>query len=55
MIRWATFYDGFANIMTLGRIRRLRSRIVDHALLKSGESILDVGCGTGGVTIPRQR
>lgn len=38
--------------MTLGLIRRLRSLTVDHALLESGESILDVGCGTGGVTIP---
>jgi len=38
--------------MTLGRIRRLRSLTVDRTMLKSGESILDVGCGTGGVTIP---
>src|SRR3990170_1573086 len=38
--------------MTLGRIHRLRSLTVDHAVLRSGESILDVGCGTGGVTIP---
>src|SRR6266498_1800644 len=52
LIRWASFYDLSANIMTLGRIRRLRSLTVDHALLKSGESILDVGCGTGSVTIP---
>lgn len=52
LIRWASFYDLSANIMTLGRIRRLRSLTVDHTLLKSGESILDVGCGTGGVTIP---
>ena len=22
LIRWATFYDGFANLMTLGQIRR---------------------------------
>jgi hypothetical protein len=25
MIRWASFYDVFANIMTLGHIRRLRA------------------------------
>ena len=52
MIRWASFYDGFANIMTLGHIRRLRALTVDAALLKPGEKVLDVGCGTGGVTIP---
>jgi demethylmenaquinone methyltransferase/2-methoxy-6-polyprenyl-1,4-benzoquinol methylase/phosphoethanolamine N-methyltransferase len=52
LIRWASFYDLSANIMTLGRVRRLRTLTVDHALLKPGESVLDVGCGTGGVTIP---
>ena len=52
LIRWASFYDAFANIMTLGQIRRLRTLTVEHALLKPGEKVLDVGCGTGGVTIP---
>jgi ubiquinone/menaquinone biosynthesis C-methylase UbiE len=52
LIRWAPFYDIFANIMTLGQIRRLRSMTVDLALLKPGENVLDVGCGTGAVTIP---
>src|SRR5215208_3203029 len=52
MIRWASFYDGFANVMTFGHIRRLRTLTVEAALLKLGEKVLDVGCGTGGVTIP---
>jgi len=52
LIRWASFYDGVVNIMTLGHIRRLRTLTVKHALLQSGENVLDVGCGTGGVTIP---
>ncbi|HLF89684.1 MAG TPA: methyltransferase domain-containing protein, partial [Anaerolineales bacterium] len=38
--------------MTLGHIRRLRTLTVDQALLQPGETLLDVGCGTGGVTIP---
>ena len=55
MIRWASFYDGFANIMTMGHIRRLRTLTVEQALLKPGEKALDVGCGTGGVTIPAKQ
>ena len=52
LIRWASFYDGLVNIMTLGQVRRLRVLTVDQALLQPGETLLDVGCGTGGVTIP---
>jgi len=55
MIRWASFYDGFANLVTLGHIRRLRTLTIDQALLKPGEKVLDVGCGTGGVTIPAKQ
>src|SRR3989304_885124 len=55
MIRWASLYDGFANIMTMGHIRRLRTLTVEQALLKPGEKALDVGCGTGGVTIPAKQ
>jgi ubiquinone/menaquinone biosynthesis C-methylase UbiE len=52
LIRWASFYDVLVNLMTFGRASRLRRMTVDQALLRPGESLLDVGCGTGGVTIP---
>src|SRR3990172_4143209 len=52
LIRWASFYDGMVNMMMLGQASRLRRMTVDQALLQPGETLLDVGCGTGGVTIP---
>lgn len=55
LIRWASFYDAFTNILTLGHIGMLRSMTIDKAELKTGEKVLDVGCGTGGVTIPAKR
>jgi ubiquinone/menaquinone biosynthesis C-methylase UbiE len=55
LIRWAPFYDSVVNVLTLGQTRRLRTMTIDAALLKEGESVLDVGCGTGGVTIPARK
>lgn len=52
LVRWGSFYDVTVNLLTLGHADRLRQLTLDQALLKSGESILDVGCGTGRVTIP---
>lgn len=52
LIRWASSYDFLTSILTFGQAKRLRTMTIDQALLKSGEAILDVGCGTGGVTIP---
>lgn len=55
LIRWAPYYDAFVNIVTLGQAYRLRNLTVRNALLQPGENVLDVGCGTGGVTIPAKR
>jgi ubiquinone/menaquinone biosynthesis C-methylase UbiE len=41
-------YDLLVRVLTLGRERRFRERIVELARVEPGESALDVGCGTGG-------
>ncbi len=51
LIRWATHYDLAVNITTLGQARRLRKITVNQALVNPGDSVLDVGCGTGEVTL----
>ena len=52
LIRWAPYYDFVTNIMTLGQARRLRHTTVDLALIQPGDGVLDIGCGTGEVTLP---
>lgn len=47
----ARAYDLLVWVLTLGRERAFRERLVDLGRLRSGESALDVGCGTGALAI----
>lgn len=49
LIRWAPSYDLVVTLLTLGRSRVMRQRTVDLANLRPGDSVLEIGCGTGAV------
>ena len=51
VIHWAAGYDLLLRLFFLGRERSFRDRVVRTARLEPGESVLDIGCGTGSLAI----
>lgn len=45
------FYDLTVRIFLLGREHSFRERLLSLVALRSGESVLDIGCGTGSLAI----
>ncbi|HEV3456070.1 MAG TPA: methyltransferase domain-containing protein [Thermoanaerobaculia bacterium] len=51
VIHWAFAYDLLVWLAARGKERAYRERLVQLARLAPGESVLDVGCGTGTLAI----
>jgi len=51
----AAGYDLLAWLLLLGRERAFRERLVRLARLDPGQSVLDIGCGTGSLAISAKR
>jgi demethylmenaquinone methyltransferase/2-methoxy-6-polyprenyl-1,4-benzoquinol methylase/phosphoethanolamine N-methyltransferase len=50
-IRWARLYDLGTTLLSFGQLAALRRTVVELAGIRSGERILDVGCGPGRLAI----
>jgi ubiquinone/menaquinone biosynthesis C-methylase UbiE len=51
MGRWARYYDLLMVLFTLGKEKRLRQLTLDTAQVKPGNKVLEIGCGTGTLTL----
>lgn len=55
VLHWAARYDLLVWLLTHGRPRAFRRTLAGLARLARGESVLDIGCGTGSLALEAKR
>lgn len=53
-IHWASEYDIFSRLLGMGPNARNSRMVIELANVKPGDRVLDVGCGTGSLTLTAQ-
>jgi demethylmenaquinone methyltransferase/2-methoxy-6-polyprenyl-1,4-benzoquinol methylase/phosphoethanolamine N-methyltransferase len=51
VIRWAYAYDTAVKVLSFNRDRAFRDKTISLATIEQGQTVLDVGCGTGELTL----
>ena len=51
VIHWARYYDLFGKLISFGRDKAIRQKLMEIAAPSPGETVVDVGCGTGTLAI----